>query len=369
MTGITDQTRAADQDYMARALALAERGLGRTTPNPAVGACVVAAGVVVGHGSTEPPGQRHAEIVALDAAGDQARGATLYCTLEPCAHTGRTGPCADRIIAAGVTRVVAAVEDPDPRVRGRGFERLRAAGVAVDVGVRAVEARRLNLPFFTVHEQGRPMVIAKVAMSHDACVAAAPGIRTALTSAPANQRVQRTRARVDAVAVGSGTLLADDPRLDVRDVFRERPLVRAIFDRRLRTPPSSRIFDTRAAGPVLILTSAAAAAGQPDAVAALEARGGTVVAEAEPTLTHLLRRLVAFDVHAVLLEGGSALHAGAFREGVVDVVQAYVTPAELGPGGLRVAEELLQALPRLYEARTETVGPDTVIEGYVHGID
>jgi diaminohydroxyphosphoribosylaminopyrimidine deaminase/5-amino-6-(5-phosphoribosylamino)uracil reductase len=213
------------------------------------------------------------------------------------------------------------------------------------------------------------MVIAKVAMSHDACVAAAPGVRTALTSAQANQRVQRTRARVDAVAVGSGTLLADDPRLDVRDVFRERPLVRAVFDRRLRTSPTARIFDTRASGPIVILTSAEAAASRPSAVTALEARGGAVVAEPDPALPNLLRRLVAFDVHAVLLEGGSVLHAAAFRDGVVDMVQAYVTPVELGPGGLPVAEALLKALPGLHGAHVEALGPDRVIEGYVHGTD
>lgn len=362
-------TSAADHHFMARALALAERGIGRTTPNPAVGACVVAGDVVVGHGSTEPPGQRHAEIVALDAAGDQARGATLYCTLEPCAHTGRTGPCVDRIIAAGVSRVVAAVEDPDPRVRGRGFQTLREAGIRVDVGVSAADATRLNLPFFTVHQQGRPMVIAKVAMSRDECVAAAPGVRTALTSAPANQRAQRVRARVDAVAVGSGTLLADDPRLDVRDVYRERPLVRAIFDRRLRTPPTASVFDTRAAGPIVVLTSAEAVAGRPEAVAALTARGGTVVSDPVPTVRNLLTRLLAFDVHSVLLEGGPALHAAAFGESVVDLVHAYITPVELGAGGLRAADALLKALPGLSRVTTETVGPDTVIEGYVHGID
>ena len=362
-------TSQADHEFMARALALAERGLGRTTPNPAVGACIVAEGVVVGHGSTEPPGQRHAEIVALDAAGGRARGATLYCTLEPCAHTGRTGPCVDRIIAAAITRVVAAVEDPDPRVRGRGFDRLRHAGLTVEVGVGGAEAVRVNLPFFTVHGKGRPMVIAKVAASLDGCVAAAPGMRTALTSEAANRRVQRTREQVDAVAVGSGTLLADDPRLDVRELYRARPLVRAVFDRRLRTPADARIFTTLDAGPVVILTSAAAVARHPEVAEALTARGAVVVPDADPTFPNLLRRLLAFDVHAVLLEGGPVLHGAAFAADAVDIVQAYVAPISVGPGGVRASAALLQSLPALVGARVEAWGPDAVIEGYVHRID
>lgn len=360
----------ADARWMGRALWLAERGLGRTTPNPAVGACVIAPdGTAVGHGSTEPPGGRHAEVVALDAAGARAVGSTLYCTLEPCAHTGRTGPCVDRIIAAGVRRVVAAVEDPHPRVRGGGFARLRAAGIDVSVGVGRREAVRLNLPFFTVHLEGRPMVIAKTATSLDARVAAAPGQRTPLTSAPALRRVQLTRAQVDGVAVGSGTLLADDPRLDVRDVYRERPLVRAVFDRRLRTPPGARLLATGESGPVVILTSEMAARESPSSVDALAAAGARVLTAPDPSFTSLLRCLLAFDVQSVLLEGGPAIQAAAFREGVVDMVQAWVAPVWLGEAGVPGADELLRALPALAEARVETHGPDALIEGYVHRID
>lgn len=366
MTGVPP----ADARWMGQALWLAERGLGRTTPNPAVGALVIAAGgVVVGHGSTEPAGGRHAEIVALDAAGARANGSTLYCTLEPCAHTGRTGPCVDRIIAAGVRRVVAAVEDPDPRVRGGGFARLRAAGLDVSVGAGRREAVRLNLPFFTVHLKGRPMVVAKTATSLDGRVASEPGRRTSLTSPPALRRAQFTRARMDAVAVGSATLLVDDPRLDVRDLYRERPLVRAVFDRSLRTPPSARLLSTCGAGPVVVLTSDAAARRSPAAVEALTGAGATVLTEPEPSVTGFLRRLLAFDVQSVLLEGGPALQAAAFHEGVVDIVQAWVAPVWLGEAGVPGADALLRALPALSEARVEMHGPDALIEGYVHRID
>lgn len=358
----------SDADWMDRALVLAERGVGRTTPNPAVGACVVGAdGVLVGQGSTERAGGRHAEVVALDQAGDAARGGTLYCTLEPCVHTGRTGPCTERILTAGIRRVVAAVEDPDPRVRGRGFARLREAGVVADVGVRHNDAVRLNLPFFTAVTQGRPFVIAKAATSLDGCVASAPGVRTAITSAPANLRTQRLRARVDAVAVGSGTVLADDPRLTVRDVVRERPLARVVFDRRLRTPPTARLFSTLAAGPVIIITSPDAAIGT-GAAEALTAVGATIIVEARPTLRAALTRLVPFEIQSLLLEGGPSVHAAAWREGLVDYVQAFIGPQAFGPGGLPVAPAFAASLPALIEPRVEFCGPDVSIEGYVHRI-
>src|SRR5687767_12245622 len=182
---------------MRRALFLAERGVGRTTPNPVVGACVVTdAGVVAGQGSHERAGGPHAEVFALDAAGDQARGATLYCTLEPCVHTGRTGPCTERILAAGVRRVVAATEDPDPRVSGRGLARLRDQGIDVAVGVERRAAVLLNLPFFTVKRHGRPFVILKAATSLDGRISARADARTFLTSSPANRRAHQVRARV-----------------------------------------------------------------------------------------------------------------------------------------------------------------------------
>ena len=239
---------------MRRALEHARRGLGRTTPNPAVGACVVTGdGVVVG--SHERAGGPHAEVIALEEAGVWARDSTLYCTLEPCVHSGRTGPCTERIVAAGIVRVVAAMEDPFPLVRGRGFAALRERGIAVETGVGRDDAVRLNQPFLTTVRERRPFVILKAATSLDGRLAAAPGVRTRLTSTAAVRHAQYQRAQVDAVAIGSGTLLVDDPLLTARLVYRERPLTRVIFDRRLRADPDARIFSTIAAGPVIILTS------------------------------------------------------------------------------------------------------------------
>src|SRR5687767_7457423 len=205
---------------MARALALAERGRGRTSPNPMVGAVVVDdEGVVVGRGAHEYAGGPHAEIRALDDAGERARGATLYCTLEPCCHTGRTGPCAPEIVDAAIARVVVATEDPNPLVSGGGIAHLRAHGVEVVVGVGRAEAERLNRYFFTGITERRPFVIMKAAVSLDGRIAAGKGVRTPLTCAAANRHIHRRRAEVDAIAVGSETVLVDDPLLTVRGTY------------------------------------------------------------------------------------------------------------------------------------------------------
>ena len=356
--------------WMRRALFVAERGVGRTAPNPVVGACVVTdAGIVVGQGAHERAGEPHAEVHALNAAGERASGATLYCTLEPCVHTGRTGPCTERILAAGIRRVVAAVEDPDPRVSGRGLARLRERGVEVISGVERDAAVRLNLPFFTVKRCGRPFVILKAATSLDGCIAARAAARTFLTSAAANRRAHRVRARVDAIAVGAGTVLADDPLLTSREIYRERPLARVVFDRRLRTPAHARLFSTLPAGPVIILTSQEALAGEGDRARNLESAGATLVPVAEPGLAAMLRRLVSFDIQSVLLEGGAGVHAAAWDEGVVDSVHLYVTPRVIGSGGVPLLEARSFSPAALVESRVEVLGPDVVIEGYVHGVD
>ncbi len=242
--------------HMARALALAERGRGRTSPNPMVGAVIVdAEGVVIGRGAHERAGGPHAEVVALADAGDRARGATLYCTLEPCSHTGRTGPCAPRVVEAGVRRAVIAVEDPNPMVAGRGIHYLRERGVEVVLGVMRDEAERLNRPFFTFISRQRPFVTLKAAVSLDGMVAARKGERTAITGAEANSLTHVGRAETDAIAIGSETAIVDDPLLTARGVYRERPLTRVIFDRRLRTPAQARMFSTLDAGPVVIVTA------------------------------------------------------------------------------------------------------------------
>jgi len=357
----------ADARWMRRALEQARRGLGRTTPNPIVGACVVTdEGIVVGDGAHERAGEPHAEVHALNEAGERARGATLYCTLEPCCHTGRTGPCTERIIAAGIGRVVTAMEDPFPQVSGRGIAALRAQGIVVDVGVERDAAVRLNQPFLTSVRERRPFVILKAAASIDCRIAEGEGKRTQITSAAANRRVQYMRAQVDAVAVGSGTVLVDDPLLTAREIYRERPLTRVVFDRRLRTPPGARLFSTLAAGPVIILTSREALAGRPAEREALERAGATLVAPDDNGMQGAMRALSAFDVQSVLVEGGASVHAAAWDEGVVDYVQLFVAPAALGPAGVRLFEGHDVALSSLIEPRIEILGPDTLIEGYVH---
>jgi diaminohydroxyphosphoribosylaminopyrimidine deaminase/5-amino-6-(5-phosphoribosylamino)uracil reductase len=358
---------AQDDRYMERALFHAARGAGRTSPNPLVGAVIVSAdGVVVGQGFHQRAGEAHAEVHALAEAGVRARGATLYCTLEPCCHQGRTGPCVSKIVDAGVARVVAAVEDPNPAVRGRGFAFLRECGVTVDVGVAAEKAVTLNQPFFTLMREGRPFVVLKAATSGDGRIAEAAGRRTLLTSAASNRHAHRVRAEVDAIGVGSGTILSDDPELTARGAFRERPLARVVFDRRLRTPPRSRVLSTPEAGPVINVTTAAAAS-RADLRAPLEARGAQIEVAADHTLRAALQRLAARQVESLLLEGGAAVHGAAWDEGLVDYVRLYVTPHMLGPGGVPLLPDRAFSSAALYERRVMTLGPDVLIEGYVHG--
>jgi diaminohydroxyphosphoribosylaminopyrimidine deaminase/5-amino-6-(5-phosphoribosylamino)uracil reductase len=344
----------------------ARRGLGRTTPNPIVGACIVTDdGVVVGDGAHERAGEPHAEVFALEEAGTRARGATLYCTLEPCSHTGRTGPCTERIITAGIKRVVAAMEDPFPLVSGRGFVTLRDHGVIVETGVEREQAVRLNQPFLTTVRQGRPFVILKAATSLDGRLAAAAGSRTQLTATPALRHAHCQRAQVDAIAIGSGTLLVDDPLMTVRHVYRERPLIRVIFDRRLRASPSARLFSTLPAGPVIILTSPEATRLQSDRAQALE-RAGATLEVVDGTMSSALRALAGRGIQSVLLEGGAAVHQAAWDEGLVDYVQLYVAPVATGQDGPAVAAGLASAVASLLEQKVRVLGPDVLIEGYVH---
>jgi len=355
-----------DERMMERALFHAARGSGRTSPNPLVGAVVVSAdGVVVGQGFHERAGEPHAEVHALAAAGVRARGATLYCTLEPCCHQGRTGPCVSRIVDAGVVRVVAAVEDPNPAVRGRGFAILRSRGVAVEVGLSAETAIALNLPFFTLMRERRPFVILKAATSLDGRIAAAPGVRTQLTSAAANRHAHRVRAEIDAIGVGSGTILCDDPDLTPRGAFRERPLVRVVFDRRLRTPPAARVLSTPDAGPVIIVTTAEGAE-QADGRRRLESRGAQIEVMSGDTFRSALECLAARQVGSLLLEGGAAVHAAAWDEGLVDYVRLYVTPQVLGDGAVSFLPDRSFSPAELRERRIASLGPDVLIEGYVH---
>jgi diaminohydroxyphosphoribosylaminopyrimidine deaminase/5-amino-6-(5-phosphoribosylamino)uracil reductase len=362
---------------MERALFHAARGAGRTTPNPMVGAIVLSSdGVVVGHGWHECAGQPHAEVHALEAAGERARHGTLYVTLEPCAHTGRTGPCTRRIIDAGVARVVGAMQDPDPRVNGRGFAQLRDHGIEVTVGVCESDARRLNEPFVTVKTAGRPLVVLKAATSLDGRVAASPGERTDISSAQANRQTQRLRAAVDAVAVGSETVLVDDPVLTVRDCYRVRPLARVIFDRRLRTPPRARLFSTLSQGPVIIVTEPRVGVGamesgrraaRPPAderAAALEAAGALLVES--QTLTAAVRALLSWDISTLLVEGGPRLQAAFWDARLVDRLHLIVAPVALGPAGVKWLDESTVKLSSLSRLAVEPRGADMWIQADVH---
>lgn len=356
-----------DADHMRRALFHARRSEGVTTPNPMVGAVVVTAdGVVAGYGRHPRAGEPHAEVFALQEAGERARGATMYVNLEPCCHRGRTGPCTRRIIAAGIRRVVGSMVDPNPLVRGKGFDELRAHGIDVEVGLLRDEAARLNRPFITVQTEGRPMVIAKIATSKDSKIASGPGRRTALTSGLANRRTQQLRASVDAIGVGSDTVIADDPLLTVRDLYRLRPFTRVVFDRRLRVSPQARLFSTLEAGPVIIMTTAAAASRQPDKIAALQRAGATVV-EAPGRLPDDLRALVQFDVSALLLEGGATLHAAAWRARVIDRVHVITAPITLGDAGVKSFGGMELPMSDLVPIRIDQLGPDQWMEADVHG--
>jgi diaminohydroxyphosphoribosylaminopyrimidine deaminase/5-amino-6-(5-phosphoribosylamino)uracil reductase len=358
---------AQDRRFMDRALALAARGRGSTSPNPLVGAVVASPdGTVVGSGFHRRAGEAHAEVHALDAAGTAARGATLYCTLEPCSHTGRTGPCVERIVAAGIARVVASVEDPNPLVRGSGFGFLREHGVQVDVGEGHDAARMLNAPFFTYITRRRPFVVMKIAISLDGRIGKV-GEPTRLTSAASDAKVQLLRSEVDAIAIGSETMIVDDPLLTVRQVWRRRPLTRVIFDRRLRTSPSARVWSTLAAGPVIIVTREATLAAEPEKTRRLADAGA--IFEAADRLETAMERLAARGVVMMLLEGGAAMHRAAWTGGFVDRVQMFVTPTFLGDGGVPWLPDSCFTVGSLTGLRVEPCGDDTFIEGDVHRPD
>jgi diaminohydroxyphosphoribosylaminopyrimidine deaminase/5-amino-6-(5-phosphoribosylamino)uracil reductase len=357
----------SDARFMARARFLAERGLGTTSPNPIVGAVVVTpAGVVVGQGAHREAGGPHAEVAALDAAGCRARGATLYCTLEPCCHTGRTGPCVDRIAAAGISRVVAATEDRNPRVSGKGLAWLRTHGIDVTSGVGEADAARQNAPFFCWTTRGRPFVTLKVAVSADGFVGRA-GSRVRLTGPVADRFLHRQRAAVDAIAVGSGTVLADDPELTARLAYRARPLVRVVFDWSLRVPPAARLFSTLPAGPVIMIVSSAAAEAQPELAARLEGQGAMIERAATRDLGPILKGLAARGIVSLLVEGGPNLHARFLAEGFADRVQRVVTPHVLGHGlaAARGCDVPLQGAA----VRHRRLGADELWEADVHRVD
>ena len=357
----------ADRAFMRRALFLAERGRGRTSPNPLVGAVVVTPdGMVVGQGAHLRAGEAHAEVHALAAAGSRARGATLYCTLEPCSHEGRTPPCAPRVAEAGIARAVIATADPNPLVSGRGIALLRERGVAVEAGLCAHDAERQQAPFRTWITRHRPHVTLKIARSADGFVGK-PGARVHLTGAAMDRLMHRQRAEIDAIAVGSGTLLADDPLLTPRGAFRERPLWRFVFDWRLRCTGNHRLYETLDAGPVVLFVIEDAAAGNPAACRDLEGRGIGVKPMPDRDLAAVVRLLGEAEITSLLVEGGPMLQDAFAAADLVDRVQTIVVPRSLGSG---IPEpRLLELEGRLSASMTTTAGSDTLLEADVHRAD
>ena len=361
-----------DETNIRRALELAERGRGLTSPNPMVGAVVVRDGRVVGEGWHEGPGKSHAEPFALRAAGEGAAGATLYCSLEPCDHFGRTPPCTQAIIEAGIARVLAAVRDPNPSVDGRGFRHLRKSGIEVTERVLTGEAERLNEAYFKHTRTGIPFVTLKLAATLDGKIAAADGSSTWITGEEARADVQRIRAASDAIVIGANTAIADDPRLTVRDPgYLGEPPLRVVVDAVGRLMAAGHLFDDHA--PTAIATTDASSlerreewrAAGADVLVCEVADGGGV------SLSSLLEALGKRDVQSVLLEGGSRLAGSAVREGVLDKVIVFLAPKLLGgdsaPGllGETGIERLSDAL-QLEFVGVSRVGDDVRLEAYVH---
>ena len=359
-----------DDTHMREALRLAAKGIGCTSPNPMVGAVIVdGRGSVVGTGFHARAGGDHAEVRALAEAGPAARGATLYCTLEPCCHHGRTGPCVERIVDAAVARVVVAMPDPNPAVNGKGIESLRARGIAVDVGLREGEAARLNEAFVTWVAERRPFVTLKIAASLDGRIAARTGARTPLTSSAANRIVHALRAQVDAVGVGSTTVLVDDPLLTARGAPRSLPLTRVVFDRRLRTPSAARLFGTLDAGPVVVLTVESASARHRERQARLADAGAEIEClDAGRFLRGAFERLAERELTSLVLEGGRQIHEAAWEAGLVDRVQVFVAPVKLGASGVAWMDRgaILRGVDTL---SVRACGPDVMLEADVHRTD
>lgn len=334
---MTPEVRA-DARFMGMALGLAERGLGNVWPNPTVGCVLVQGGRVVGRGWTQPGGRPHAEMEAIERAGAAARGSTAYVTLEPCAHHGRTPPCVDAMLAAGIARAVIAAVDPDPRVNGQGIERLREAGMRVEVGCEAQAARRLNAGFFLRLQRGRPAVSLKLATSADGRIATAAGDSQWITGTAARAEGHHLRLRHDAILVGSGTALADDPLLTCRlPGLGDRSPVRVVLDRRLRLTAAHRLVRSARGTPLWLLT---ADPDSPRASALVEA-GARLLPLAPPAgPCQALAALAAEGITRVLVEGGATLATAFLRERLVDRLYLFDAPLIIGGDGRPAVEAL-----------------------------
>ena len=358
-----------DRRFMDLALALGRRGQGRTWPNPAVGAVIMTDGVIVGRGWTQPGGRPHAEPEALARAGDAAHGATLYVTLEPCSHHGKSPPCADAIIAAGIARVVSAIEDPNPEVAGQGHARLRAAGIKVDVGLCSDEAAHDHAGHFLRVREKRPFVILKLAVSADDKIAAAGHRAVTITGEAAKARVHLLRAQSDAILVGIGTVLADDPLLTVRLPGLE-PLspVRVVLDRALRIPGTSKLIQSARAHPLWVMTS-----DMSDAPAAMKlgAAGAQIVLTATTktpppglAIKEVLNALSGRGITRLMVEGGAKVASSFIASGFVDEVWLLRGPDMIGTDGIAALDaQPLTAItqsPRWTARATETLDKDTL---------
>lgn len=356
---------------MQRALALAAKGAALASPNPTVGCVVVKDGNVVGEGFHQHDKLDHAEVVALRNAGDGARGATAYVTLEPCSHVGRTGPCADALIAAGIARVVAATVDPNPKVSGEGLRRLRAAGIVVETGLLQDEARRLNDAFAKYITTGRPFVLLKSATSLDGRIAPAkgtlpPGERFRVTSRPAHERVHQMRNAADAILTGIGTVMADDALLTDRSGLpRRRPLLRVVLDSHLRLPAYSKLVQSSREADVLVCYDHGPAEKvkrlQDAGVRLLQirSRGGMVPAAA------VLQHLGQQQITSVLVEAGAQLTTHMLSAGVVDALALFVAPILLGANAIPLFVSKLPTHMQLQNISAEKVGDDTLLFGYL----
>ncbi len=358
----------SDVAHMRAALGLARRGLGQTAPNPPVGCVIVRDGRVVARAVTAPGGRPHAEALALAAAGEAARGATAYVTLEPCNHHGRTPPCAEALITAGVARVVIAVRDPDPRVDGAGIARLRAAGIVVEEGLLGAEAAALNEGFFSTLARGRPMVTLKLATTLDGRIATRAGESRWITGEAARRAAHLLRYRHDAVMIGVGTALADNPELTCRLPGIVQPAkVRVVVDSRLRTPLTARLLATASKVPTWFVARDDVDAARRRAV---EQAGAVVLSvpgsDAGLDVAAGLEALAERGVTRVLAEGGARLAAGLLRAGLVDRLAWFHAPTVMGaegyPAAAPLGTELLAAMPRFTRERAAPLGADMLTE-------
>jgi diaminohydroxyphosphoribosylaminopyrimidine deaminase/5-amino-6-(5-phosphoribosylamino)uracil reductase len=381
---IDNSQSVIDNAWMARAILLAHRGIAQTHPNPMVGAILVKNDQSVGEGFHTYAGVKHAEIIALEKAGGDARGSTLYLNLEPCCHVGRTGRCTQAIVEAGIKRVVAAMQDPNPKVAGRGFRALRGAGIEVSVGLRGEEARRLNEAFAKWIRTGTPFVTLKTALTLDGQIVATAsrgarrkrgGSATWITSPESREEVQRLRHASDALLTGIGTVLADNPRMtDRTNLPRRRPLVRAIVDSRLRMPLRSTIVADagKSPGSVILFTA------QPGTsvkarqiierdieIVRVRARNGHV------DLREVLRELGRREIVSVILEAGSALNGAVLEQNLADKMILFYAPRVLGTITIPVARHRVRPMgkiPMLKNITLHRFGPDFAVEGYFHDV-